>query len=195
MQEVAVSKETIQKTFGKLRLNIVRYFEQNPVLLGGNGIVCQIDESLFRHKPKYHRGRAADHEKWVFGIAGCSYSPAKIYLKLVQNRSATTLLPIVHEFCRNGTIIFSDQWRAYSNIASLGFEHYSVNHSLNFIDPISLVHTQNIESYWAKAKLRCKRMKGVYGLALSSYLNEWMFKDNEIRGDFQKVIDLVRLYK
>jgi hypothetical protein len=29
---------------------------ENPLILGGSGILCQIDESLFRHKPKNHRG-------------------------------------------------------------------------------------------------------------------------------------------
>ena len=27
----------------------------SPLMLGVNGVVVQIDESLFRHKPKHHR--------------------------------------------------------------------------------------------------------------------------------------------
>ena len=61
-----------------------------------------------------------------------------------------------------GTIIHSDQWRAYNSIQSeLNLQHGSVNHSVNFIDPDTGVHTQTIESYWAKAKYRFKEMKGV----------------------------------
>ncbi len=60
----------------------------------------------------------------------------------------------MQEVCSNGTIILSEQWRAYSNIASLGFEHYSVNHSVNFVYLISLLHTQNIESCWAKENFK-----------------------------------------
>lgn len=47
------------------------------------------DESFFRHKPANHRGRATEHELWVFGIADTSYTPSKIYLELVEDRSLT----------------------------------------------------------------------------------------------------------
>ena len=53
----------------------------NPMILGGPGTVVQIDESLFRHKPKVHgiyllhvflsyqnhRGRCTSTEVWIFG--------------------------------------------------------------------------------------------------------------------------------
>ena len=42
---------------------------QNQTQLGGQGVVVQIDESLFRHKAKYHRGRGPTSEQWVFWIS------------------------------------------------------------------------------------------------------------------------------
>jgi len=56
-----------------------------------------------------------------------------------------------------GTIIYSDQWAAYGDITGLGFQHYKVNHSLNFVNPNNGVHTQNIESYWNKNKFILKK--------------------------------------
>lgn len=77
-----------------------------------------------------------------------------------------------------GTIIHSDQWRAYSNIErELNLQQGTVNHSINFVDPDTGVHTQTIESYWAKAKYRFKEMKGCASHLLPSYLDERMWRD------------------
>jgi hypothetical protein len=107
-----------------------------------------------------------------FGIADSSFSPAKVFLKLVENRTANVLLPLILQVCREGSIIYSDQWAAYRNISSLNFEHLSVNHSLFFVEPNTLVNTQTIESYWSKAKLRVKIAKGVFGGTLELFLKE-----------------------
>jgi hypothetical protein len=67
------------------------------------------------------------------------------------------------------------EWRAYRQIQpKLGLQHETVNHSVNFVDPSTGVHTQSIESYWAKTKYKFKVMKGVRSDALPSYLDERM---------------------
>ena len=48
-----------------------------PIILGSNQSMIQADESLFRHKPKYHRERAASREQWVFGLVVSSYLQAE----------------------------------------------------------------------------------------------------------------------
>ena len=48
----------------------------SPLMLGGPEVVVQIDESIFRHKSKHHRGRATMNEVWVFGLCDTSASPA-----------------------------------------------------------------------------------------------------------------------
>lgn len=50
--EVAVSEKVIKKIFQKLRNCCYNYFVENPINLGGVGIKCQIDESLFRQNLK-----------------------------------------------------------------------------------------------------------------------------------------------
>ena len=113
-----------------------------------------------------------------FGIVDTSTTPATGYLRMVNRRDAATLLPIIQNVIQPGSIIHSDQWRAYHGIQQqLGLQHRTVNHSLNFVDPGTGVHTQHIESYWNKCKGRFKTMHGTTIGKLPSYLDEFMWWD------------------
>ena len=50
--------------------------------------------------------------------------------------------------------------------------HNVVNNSLNFVDPVTGVHTQHVESYWNRVKTKLKQMKGCHAGQLPSYLDE-----------------------
>ena len=142
-----------------------------PCILGGPGVIVQVDESLYRHKPKviiishihvyesftfvpqYHHGRSTSTEMWVFGMCDTSHSPARGYMELVPDRRAATLLPIIQSHVAPGTIIHSDQGSMYNRVSSLPgvASHGTVNHSIEFVNSTTGVHTQNIESYWNRS--------------------------------------------
>ena len=115
---------------------------QHPIKLGGPGVVVQIDESLYRHKPKNHRGRATQNEVWVFGLVDTSHTPALGYMQIVPQRDAATLLPIVQAHTLPGTIIHSDEWAAYRRVASLPnvAQHDTVKHSVEFVNSTTGTH-------------------------------------------------------
>ena len=108
-----------------------------------------------------------------------SHTPALGYMEVVQRRDAATLLPIIQAHTAPGTIIHSDEWRSYRRVASLPSvaAHATVNHSLNFVDPATGVHTQNVESYWGRVKRKIKHMKGCHATEMSSYLDEFMWRE------------------
>ncbi|KCZ76185.1 hypothetical protein H311_02824, partial [Anncaliia algerae PRA109] len=84
----------------------------------------------------------------VFGIVDLSYTLARGYTEIVPDRSVAALLPIIKRIFRTGTIIHPDESAAHDQIyQKLGFIHYSVNHSLYFVESNTRIHTQNIESY------------------------------------------------
>ena len=58
---------------------------------------------------------------------------------------------------KKGTTIYTDQWKGYYGLQSLGFdwdkEETTINHSKNFVNPDNKrVHTQGIESKWRQVK-------------------------------------------
>ena len=86
---------------------------------------------------------------------------------------------IIQCHVRPGTIIWSNEWAAYRRVQQLPFvsTHATVNHSLEFVTPVTGVHTQQVESYWNQVKTKFKRMKGVHDTMLSSYLDEYMWRE------------------
>ena len=76
-------------------------------------------------------------------------------MRQVENRSAEILLPIIREVVRPGSIIWIDKWSAYINLQKM-FIHQTVNNNYNFICLETGAHTQKIESYWNKVKLKLK---------------------------------------
>ena len=100
-------------------------------------------------------------------------------MEIVQSRDAATLLPIIQAHTAPGTVVQSDEWAAYQHVQQLGniAVHHTVNHSLHFVDPVSGVHTQNVESYWDRVKIKLKRMWGCHAHQLASYLDEFMWRE------------------
>lgn len=92
----------------------------------------------------------------------------------VSNRTAATLIPIIHDNILPGTMVMLAHWRAY-NIGQLpGLRHQTVNDSLNFMDPNTEEHTQRIEKSWKSAKEMNTRHNGTHRSMLDSYMSKYM---------------------
>ena len=115
------------------------YFIRHPTMIGGHGHVVEIDELAFTRR-KYNVGRAVPTQ-WVFG--GIDPATQECFLVPVERRDAATLLPILQQYVLPGTTVVSDLWRAYNTINALGYQHYTVNHSVNFVDPVTQQTTWN----------------------------------------------------
>ena len=70
------------------------------------------------------------------------------YATIVESRSANVPIPIINQVVKAGNIIHSDEWKTYRSLADNDAYYYAtVCHKYNFVDPISGVHTQHVESY------------------------------------------------
>ena len=52
-------------------------------------------------------------------------------------------------------------WSGYTNIATKGYIHKTVNHSKNFVNPVDGTHTQKIERFWRGLKDVRRRYQGM----------------------------------
>ena len=178
-EHLAISEVTLINHFNFCRDICSWKLLQQPIRLGGLNIVVKIDESLFV-KAKYNRGHALYRpQRWVFGIYDTTTKQG--YITFVNNRDQATLLPIIEEIVLPGSIIHSDQWRAYNGIMQLPdpkpYRHLTVNHAANFVDPFTGVHTNHVEAMWSRAKRRFKIMNGTSEQLVPSYLDEFMWRE------------------
>ena len=70
--------------------------------------------------------------------------------------------------------------------------HSTVNHSVHFVDPITGVHTQNIESYWNRVKYKIKKMKGVLGDKIPEYLDEFLWRERYGKDSEEAFANIIR---
>ena len=98
-------------------------------------------------------------------------------MMIVASRDQATLLPIITQHVRPGSTVWSDEWAAYNRVQSLPpvAQHQTVNHCIQFVNPTTGVHTQNVESYWNRVTTKIKCMRGCHRQMLSSYLDELMW--------------------
>ena len=122
---------------------------------------------------KHHHESGPSKQIWVFGIIERNETEqASIgYMEIVERRDSATLLPIIQKVVRPGSIVHSDEWRAYRSLQGIDYAHETVNHSVNFVDAITGVHTQTVESYWNKHKYMIKMMKGCRRDMFNRYLS------------------------
>jgi transposase-like protein len=77
----------------------------------------------------------------------------KLFLVEVPNRRAETLMRIIKKYVHPGSIIYTDMFASYANLGrELGDLHFTVNHSQNFVNPETGVHTNTIEGTWSGIK-------------------------------------------
>ena len=144
-----ISENTISDCRQIVYANVARHFLANPVPLGGPGVIVELDEAKFG-KRKYHKGSYREG-MWVLGAldretGGCFLIPCPN-----NKRDAPTLLPIIWRWILPGSIVHTDEWGAYNGLTAAEYSHQTVNHSIQFVEPLSGTHTNGQEGLWYHA--------------------------------------------
>jgi transposase-like protein len=182
-----LSVRSVNSIYLKLRRRVARDCEaQNPF----RGEV-EIDESYFGpRRVRGKRGRGASGKTIVFGIFkrnGC------VYTEIVPDCRKKTLQKAIRGRVSLDTVVHSDGWRGYDGLVDVGYaKHLRVRHERNqFANGRS--HINGIESFWAYAKLRLTKFKGVPRHTFYLHLKETEFRFNHRRDNlYLRVLKLLR---
>lgn len=187
-----MSRNTTSKLITEFRKILTVWLIENRSKIGGVGETVEVDESAFG-KRKYYRGRITKI-RWVVG--GIDRRSKKCFLRLVDKRDSQTLGQVISDNVLPGTTVITDMWKGYNSIQQNGYIHSTVNHSINFVCPNDTsVHTQTIESHWAKIKRDMRRRIGRMSVStFEAYLVEYVWRNtfssnDELFGDFLSAIN------
>jgi len=154
----------------------------------------EVDESYFGpRRVRGKRGRGAGRKTIVFGIFKRN---GKVYAELVPDCSKPVLQRAIRGKVGLASVVHSDGMRSHDGLVDLGYQkHLRVDHSANqFADARDRAnHINGIESFWAYAKVRLARYRGMRPHTFYFHLKECEFRFNHRRQDLYRILlDLCR---
>ena len=123
---------------------------------------------------KAKRGRGTQKTP-VFGILCRS---GKVWAEVVADTEAKTLLPLVNQRVRRGSVVCSDTWKSYTGIAAKGYVHRIVQHGKQEYSDGKGNHINGLEGFWGYLKRRLAAKGGIRRERLPLYLAEYVWRYN-----------------
>ena len=59
----------------------------------------------------------------------------QVFVEAIVDRKSETLLEVINDLIEPGNTIISDCWKVYDCLKDEMFQHLTVNHTYNFVDP------------------------------------------------------------
>ncbi len=86
-------------------------------------------------------------------------------------------MPIIQGKIFEGSVVHTDEWKAYDGLILNGYDHYRVFHSTNeFARGKS--HVNGIEAFWSFSKRRLSKFNGIAAHKFHVHLKECEFRFN-----------------
>jgi transposase-like protein len=182
-----VSVRSINAIYIKLRYRLAEECEKHSHL-GGQ---IEVDESYFGpRRIRGKRGRGGGGKTIVFGLFKRN---GWVYTEIVPDAKKRTLQKVIRGKVSLNSVINSDGWRGYHGLVDVGYaRHYRVERGSNEFAN-EQPHINGIESFWAFAKLRMSKIKGIRKEMFYWHLKKIEYRFNH-RGDnlYQLLLKLLR---
>jgi len=182
---LGINKKAIWRVMKAVSNQLVPSYYENVEKIGGKGEIVEIDESKFG-KRKYNRGHCVDGV-WVLGAVE-ETNKKRIILMIVDDRKKETLTEKLKDSIAEDSVLYTDGWKGYVDLSSHFEDHKTVNHSKNFKDPETGVHTNTIEGSWCGIKMHVP-FRGRTKKEVNLYLVRYMILKNEEGHPLDRVIN------
>ena len=169
LASTGVAKDTFRKSMQAIKntvaLTLEKAKESNQLMLGGPGIIVEVDECHL-HKRKYGRGSplAADALRVVGVIERDATGQRRSAFLLTRRRGADVLVPFIRENVAPGSIPISDEWKGYTRVLEQDYIRLTINHSVEYGHTIDFngqqisVNTNHIEREWVEVRKLVKNI-------------------------------------
>lgn len=126
-------------------------------------------------KVKGTQGRSTKTKKPIFGMIQRG-GEAKVIM--VDDTKANTLMPIIKQFVKDNSHLFTDELVSYKGLGEMGYTHDIVHHAANeYVN--GMASTNAIEGFWGHFK---RSIFGIYHFVsvkhLQAYIDEMVFRWN-----------------
>ena len=163
-----------QKTAWYILHKVRTLFGQDSTTELENEVKC--DEAYIGGQEKYKhaskktegtQGRSLKTKTAVFGMAQRN---GIVVAKKTSNVQGNTLIPIIKQFVKDGSRIYTDEYIGYNTLVESEYTHSVVNHGAKqFVDGES--HTNTIEGFWSQLK---RSIFGIYHFVSAKYLQRYV---------------------
>lgn len=146
---------------------------------GGNKKKIRAALKRITHLPhlEYLSRSKALRDKHRVQVLGIYQRGGTVYTHIVKKADARTLEPIIRLVVEQHSVIYSDEWRAYSKLRLDGYRHESINHSAAYSDKKG-VNINGIETFWSFAKRRLAKFNGLSSVTFALHIKESEFRYN-----------------
>lgn len=121
-------------------------------------------------------------------VGSVGRSTGEVRLCVVHRTDGVTLQAKVEANTLKGAVVNTDEWKAYSGVATSGRTHKTVNHSADKRewardddgDGVREVHTNTIEGFWTGLRNFLRIFRGVSKHYLAQYVLTYQLLHNDI---------------
>jgi IS1 family transposase len=167
------SPKTVVAFWRHFRQLVASTLDLSDTIIGGQGIVVQVDESKLGRR-KYNRGHRVEGI-WV--IVGVEITEdRKAFIIPIERRDAETIKDLVRAHVLPGSRVQTDLWKGYLWLNDdPDFVHETVNHSIEFKNSETGVHTNVVEGTNSGIKRRIS-VRSRVKVGIQGHLDEFIWR-------------------